>query len=74
MEDPELEKLARDYTRAEAKVNELRPRLYAKIYAYRELHGGRRGWQTELVKTTGLTRERIRQIIAIEEKRRATEK
>jgi ribosomal protein L13E len=70
MEDPELEKLARDYTRAEAKANDLRPRLYARIYAYQQKHGERRGWQTELVKATGLTRERIRQIIAAEEKRR----
>ena len=70
MEDPELEKLAKDYVRAETKANELRPRLYARIYEYRKTHGERRGWQTELVKTTGLTRERIRQIIAAEEKRR----
>lgn len=70
MEDPELEKIARDYTRAEAKANELRPRLYSGIYEYREAHGHRRGWQTELVKATGLTRERIRQIIAAEERRR----
>lgn len=69
MEDAELEKLAKDYTRAEAKANELRPRLYAGIYAYKRAHGDRRGWQTELVKATGLTRERIRQIIAAEEKR-----
>jgi hypothetical protein len=73
MEDPELEKLARDYTRAENKANELRPRLYAGIYEYRLIHGDRRGWQTELVKATGLTRERIRQIIAAEEKRRKAE-
>lgn len=70
MEDPELEKLAREYTRAEAKANELRPRLYAGIYAYKQAHGHRRGWQAELVNATGLTRERIRQIIAAEEKRR----
>jgi hypothetical protein len=71
MEDPELEKLAKDYIRTEARLNELRPRLYAGIYAYHLAHGQRRGWQTELVKATGLTRERIRQIIALEEKRRA---
>lgn len=70
MEDAELEKLAKDYSRTEAKLNELRPRLYAGIYAYWAAHGRRRGWQTELVKATGLTRERIRQIIAAEEKRR----
>lgn len=70
MEDPELEKLAKDYVRTEAKLNDLRPRLYAGIYAYSKAHGSRRGWQTELVQATGLTRERIRQIIAAEEKRR----
>lgn len=73
MEDAELEKLARDYARAEAKADELRPRLYAGIYEYKEAHGERRGWQTELVKKTGLTRERIRQIITAEEKRRASQ-
>ena len=73
MEDAELEKLARDYVRAEAKANELRPKLYAGIYNYKLAHGNRRGWQTELVKATGLTRERIRQIITAEEKRRSTE-
>jgi hypothetical protein len=71
MDDPELAKLAKDYNRAEAKANELRPRLYARIYDYKVTHGERRGWQTELVRLTGLTRERIRQIVAIEEKRRA---
>jgi len=70
MEDPDLAKLARDYIRTEAKLNTLRPQLYAKIYAYWKAHSERRGWQTELVKATGLTRERIRQIIAAEEKRR----
>jgi hypothetical protein len=71
MEDPDLAKLAKDYVRTEAKLNALRPRLYAGIYEYRETHGQRRGWQTELVNATGLTRERIRQIISAEEKRRA---
>jgi hypothetical protein len=71
MEDAALEQLAKDYVRAEAKANELRPRLYAGIYEYKLAHGERRGWQTELVKATGLTRERIRQIIAAEEKRRS---
>lgn len=69
MEDADLEKLAKEYNRAEAKANELRPRLYERIYAYSKTHGDRRGWQTELVKATGLTRERIRQIIAAEERR-----
>lgn len=71
MEDADLAKLAKDYVRTEAKLNALRPRLYAGIYAYWQTHGSRRGWQTELVKATELTRERIRQIIAAEEKRRA---
>lgn len=71
MDDAELERLAKDYARAAAKVDELRPRLYAGIYEYKEIHGGRRGWQSELVKKTGLTRERIRQIVDAEERRRA---
>ena len=71
MDDAELEKLAKDYSRAEAKADELRPRLYAGIYEYKAIHGDRRGWQQELVHKTGLTRERIRQIIAAEERRRA---
>jgi ribosomal protein L13E len=70
MEDADLAKLAKDYVRTEAKLNTLRPQLYAGIYAYSKKHGDRRGWQTELVKATGLTRERIRQIIAAEDKRR----
>lgn len=69
MEDADLAKLARDYVRTEAKLLSLRPRLYAGIYAYYKAHGDRRGWQTELVQSTKLTRERIRQIIAAEEKR-----
>ncbi len=73
MEDPDLEKLAKDYVRTEAKLKALRPQLYARIYAYWETHGGRRGWQTELADTTKLTRERIRQIIDAEKKRREGE-
>jgi hypothetical protein len=73
MDDAELEKIAKDYARAEARADELRPRLYAGIYEYKEIHGERRGWQSELVKKTGLTRERIRQIVVAEEKRRASE-
>jgi hypothetical protein len=73
MDEAELEKLAKDYARAEARADELRPRLYAGIYEYKEIHGERRGWQSELVKKTGLTRERIRQIVVAEEKRRASE-
>lgn len=73
MDDAELEKLARDYARHEAKADELRPRLYAGLYEYKQANKDRRGWQTELVQKTGLTRERIRQIIAAEEKRRRNE-
>lgn len=73
VEDAELEQLVKDYTQAEAKANDLRPKVYAGLYAYKQAHGHRRGWQTELVKATGLTRERIRQIIAAEEKRRTQE-
>jgi hypothetical protein len=67
----ELQKVATDYARHEAKAAELRPRLNALIWEYRNAYGDRRGWQTELVQMTGLTRERIRQILAAEEKRRA---
>lgn len=74
MEDPELEKIARDYNRAEATANQLRPKLYARIYEFRERWAAERGWQTWLVERTGLTRERIRQIITIETKRRAEER
>lgn len=70
MDDEELWKLAHDYGRAEGTANKLRPRLYAGIYEYKEQHGTERGWQTTLVEKTGLTRERIRQIIVAEEKRR----
>lgn len=70
VDDEELEKIARDYGRAEATANKLRPQLYAGIYEYKEIHGGRRGWQAELVAKTGLTRERIRQIIDAEGRRR----
>jgi hypothetical protein len=73
MEDAELEKLARDYTRAETTADRLRPQLYAHIYDFKQRWGDERGWQTMVVKLTGLTRERIRQIIAAEEKRRAAE-
>lgn len=69
MDDAELEKLANAYKRAEAKADELRPQVFAAIYAYKQAHGDRRGWQTDLVNMTGLTRERIRQIVVAEEKR-----
>ena len=78
MEDPELEKLARDYNRAKDTANRLRPDLYARIYDYKQRWGAERGtergWQTALVKMTDFTREQIRLIVAAEEKRRATEK
>lgn len=70
VEDPELEKLAREYTRAESTANKLRPQLYARIYDFRQRWGSERGWQAMVVQMTGLTRERIRQIVAAEEKRR----
>lgn len=71
MDLADLQNLATDYTQAEARANQLRPKLYAALYDYKAVHGQRRGWQTELVKATGLTRERIRQIIAAEETRRS---
>jgi hypothetical protein len=70
VEDPELEKIARDYIRAEATVNRLRPQLYARIYDFKQQWGDERGWQTRIVELTGLTRERIRQIIVAEKDRR----
>lgn len=70
VDDPELKRLASEYTLAEARANELRPQLYARIYDFRQLWGSKRGWQAFVVEMTGLTRERIRQIIAIEEKNR----
>lgn len=74
MEDPELEKIARDYNRAEATMKRLRPELYARIYDFRERWQRERGWQAWLVERTGMTRERIRQILKAEEDRRAQEK
>lgn len=73
MEDPELEKLARDYSRAEATARRLRPELYTRIYDFKQRWGNERGWQAWLVERTGMTRERIRQIIEGEEQRRAKE-
>lgn len=70
MEDPELEKIAREYNRAEATVKRLRPDLYARIYDFKQRWGDTRGWQSWLVARTGMTRERIRQIVEAEEKRR----
>jgi predicted GIY-YIG superfamily endonuclease len=67
----ELEPVAKDYADAVAERDELRPRLYAGIYEYKQAHGDRRGWQTELVRLTGLTREHIRVVILAEERRRA---
>jgi hypothetical protein len=73
VEDPELEKIARDYNRAETTVKRLRPELYARIYDFKQRWGETRGWQAWLVERTDLTRERIRQIVDSEEKRRAQE-
>lgn len=71
VEDPELEKIARDYNRAEATAKRLRPELYARIYEFKQRWSETRGWQAWLVERTGMTRERIRQIVDAEEKRRA---
>jgi hypothetical protein len=73
VEDPELEKIARDYNRAEAATRKLRPELYARIYDFKQRWGQERGWQAWLVDRTGMTRERIRQIVEAEEKRRTKE-
>jgi hypothetical protein len=70
VEDPELERIAREYTRAESTANRLRPQLYARIYEFKQRWGNERGWQAMVVKLTGLTRERVRQIVTAEEKRR----
>lgn len=70
VEDPELERIAREYTAAEALADDLRPKLYARIYDFRQQWGTQRGWQGWIVERTGLTRERVRQIITAEEKRR----
>ena len=70
VEDPELERLASDYTSAESTADRLRPLLYARIYEFKQRWGNERGWQTRVVALTGLTRERVRQIVAAEEKRR----
>jgi hypothetical protein len=68
--DKEFQQIMLDLNEADAAVRRLRPQLHARMYEYREAYGDRRGWQTELVKMTGLTRERIRQIIEAEELRR----
>ena len=73
MEDPELESIARDYNEAEATMKRLRPELYARIYDFKQRWGETRGWQAWIVARTGLTRERIRQILESEEKRRNEE-
>jgi hypothetical protein len=62
----ELKSVAATYRREIEGMDRLRPTLYRGIYDC---------WQrgdrpTDLVAATGLTRERIRQIIAVEEKRR----
>jgi hypothetical protein len=68
--DSEIQQAVRDLGDAETAVRRLRTGLYAQIYDYWQTYGDRRGWQTELVKTTGLTRERIRQILDAEDARR----
>lgn len=73
VEDPELERIAREYSEFEAGADRLRPQLYARIYDFRLRWGNDRGWQAYVRDLTGLTRERIRQIVAIEEKRRGGE-
>ncbi len=54
----QLEKTAREYQRAKAALDAVRPRLAAAIVA--AARAGMR--QSEIVKTTGYTRERVRQI------------
>jgi hypothetical protein len=70
VEDPDLEQIAREYTEADATATRLRPQLYARIYDFKQRWGTERGWQAWVVERTGLTRERIRQIVASEEDRR----
>ncbi|WP_446218821.1 hypothetical protein [Micromonospora sp. IBHARD004] len=54
----ELEKIASEYRQAVAALDAVRPRLAAAIVAAAK--SGVR--QSEIVKTTGYTRERVRQI------------
>ncbi|MEV1018124.1 hypothetical protein AB0I89_32180 [Micromonospora sp. NPDC049801] len=54
----QLEDVAREYRDAKAALDAVRPRLAAAIVA--AARGGVR--QSEIVRTTGYTRERVRQI------------
>lgn len=72
MEDPELEKVGREFAAAAKKVDELRPRVHELIRRFKQANGDTRGWQTKVVEWTGLTREAIRQITD-EKKRRAAD-
>jgi hypothetical protein len=71
VEDPELEKIGREYDTATKKAESLRPKLHELIWKFKQANGETRGWQSQVVEWTGLTREAIRQIVAAEEKRRA---
>ncbi len=68
--NPELEKVGHEYKRLKAKMSDVQRRMYDLIYEFSKTDGDERGWQTEVVQATGLTRERIRQIIKIERDRR----
>lgn len=70
MMNPELDKVGRKYQRLKAELSDVQQRMYGLIYEFSKTDGDRRGWQTEVVRVTGLTRERIRQIIDAEESRR----
>lgn len=63
---PRLRQAITKYRRAEATVNAARDEAYAAILA--DLADGVR--QTDIVRATGLTRERIRQIVVADKKKR----
>lgn len=54
----ELAEIAQEYRAAKAAVDELRPRLYAAIVEAARAKVP----QVEIVRVTGLTRERVRQV------------
>lgn len=64
-----LKQAVTKYRRAEAAVSISRDEMYAAILA--DLSDGVR--QVDIVKATGLTRERIRQIVNADKKRRETD-
>lgn len=64
-----LKQAVTKYRRAEAAVNTSRDEMYAAILA--DLADGVR--QVDIVRATGLTRERIRQIVNTNKKRRETD-